>query len=77
MHPLPLQEHQCVVLQSTRRGTVQETSGLLQGPPPDVVETLHDPHFTRLPGVLCLTDGLREYRTANERMDPCPPYFLW
>jgi len=40
VHPLPLQEHECVVLEITRRGTVQETSGLLQGLPPDVVEAI-------------------------------------
>jgi predicted DNA-binding antitoxin AbrB/MazE fold protein len=40
VHPLPLQEHECVVLQIARRGTVQETSGLLQGLPPDVVEAI-------------------------------------
>lgn len=40
IHPLPLQEHECVVLQITRRGTIQETSGLLQGLPPDVVEAI-------------------------------------
>jgi predicted DNA-binding antitoxin AbrB/MazE fold protein len=40
VHPLPLQEHECVVLEITRRGTVQETSGRLQGLPPDVVEAI-------------------------------------
>ncbi len=37
----------------------------------------HDSDFTRLPGVRCLTDGLREYCTADERRDPCPPYLRW
>jgi len=40
VHPLPLQEHECVVIQITRRGTVQETSGSLQGLSPDVVEAI-------------------------------------
>ena len=40
VHPLPLQEHECVVIQVTRQGTVQETSGILQGLPPDLVEAI-------------------------------------
>jgi hypothetical protein len=40
VHPLPLQEHECVIIQITRPGTVQETSGILQGLPPDLVEAI-------------------------------------
>lgn len=38
LQSLPLQEHECVLVQITRRQTVAETSGLLHGLPPDVVQ---------------------------------------
>ena len=40
VHPLPLQEHECVLVQITRQGAVRETSGMLQGLPPEVVEAV-------------------------------------
>jgi predicted DNA-binding antitoxin AbrB/MazE fold protein len=38
LQPLPLQEHECVLLHVTRQGAVLETSGMLQGLTPDVVQ---------------------------------------
>jgi len=37
LQPLPLQEHECVLLHVTREGVVQETSGLMDGLTPDII----------------------------------------
>jgi len=37
LQPLPLQEHECVLLHVTREGVVQETSGLVDGLTPDII----------------------------------------
>ena len=38
LQPLPFQEHECVLLHVMRQGAVLETSGMLQGLAPDVVQ---------------------------------------
>ena len=40
LQPLPLQEHECVLLHVTRAGGVQATSGLLAGLPLDLIREL-------------------------------------
>jgi predicted DNA-binding antitoxin AbrB/MazE fold protein len=37
LQPLPLQEHECVLLHVTREESVQETSGLVDGLTPDII----------------------------------------
>ena len=38
LQPIPLQEHERVLLHVTRQGAVLETSGMLQGLAPEVVQ---------------------------------------
>ena len=40
LEPLPLQEHEYVLLQVIRQSAAQETAGILQGLNPDVVREL-------------------------------------
>ena len=40
LQPLPLQEHECVLVQVIRLQTVTETSGLLHGLPLDIIRDI-------------------------------------